>query len=263
MACPTIVLIHGMWSRPTVFAELRRELGAAGIETVALTLPHHDLPAQAPAPEALGHVGLADYLAALRQEIRTITGPVVLLGHSMGGLLAQQLAAETDPKGLILLATAPSAQAGARGAGFSLSAVPTLWRLLVRWGWWDKPIRLGEAAARYGLFNGVPEEELRQPLMDLTWDSGRAMAEIALPMLHADKPSAVLYHRLTMPSLVIAGLDDRIVPPAVSRRTARFLGQAGSRVDYEEWPATGHWLFHDAVRSRLTSAILHFIRSLD
>ncbi len=262
MELPAVVMIHGMWSRPAMFASLRRDLEAAGIQSVALTLPHHDLPAGAPPPPALGRTSLADYLAALQRETRELARPFVILGHSMGGLLTQQLAAETRPAGLILLATAASAQAGAWGARHGWATVPTFWAICSRWRWWDKPTRIGNAAARYGIFNDVPEEEIIPALADLCWDSGTALREMALPLLDPQKSASVPYHRLTMPALVLTGLDDHAVPATVSRRTARLLSQAGSRVDYAEWPNVGHWLFHDAVRPRLVSAIAHFLATL-
>ena len=129
-------------------------------------------------------------------------------------------------------------------------------------GWWNEPTLIDEESARAGIFNGVPEDEVRPALAELTWDSGAVLAQIAAPFLDPEKASRVAYERLSMPSLVVTGRDDRIVPAAVSRRTARLLAAAGSRVDYEEWPNVGHWLFHDAVRPRLAAALSRFASSL-
>lgn len=263
MSLPALLMIHGMWSRPSTFTALRGELEASGIRSAAITLPYHDTPAGSPPPDGLAQIRIADYVAALEREAAAIDGPLVVVGHSMGGLLAQLLAARIRPVGLILLATAPSAQAAAGGAAISLGTIRTLSRILGRkWGWWKEAIRLDEEVARESVFNGVPEAELRPALAELAWDSGAVLRQVAAPFLDADKGSRVDYERLTMPSLVIAGRDDRIVDPAVSRKTARLLAAAGSRVDYEEWPGAGHWLFHDAVRPRLAAAISRFLLSL-
>lgn len=258
MAGPTIVFIHGMWSRPAIFAQLRAELEAAGLRTAAVPLRGHDLKPGAPPPAALGALGLADYLRDLRTAVAAIDGPLILAGHSLGGLLAQQLAAEIRPAGLILLATAPSRQAGALGAAFSLAGATSLRGMLGRWGWWRRAIRPSEAAARYGIFNLVPEAELQPLLADLGWDSGRVLAELLWPWLFAGAASEVAYHRLQLPALVIAGAEDHLVPLRVARRTARLLAAAGARIDHEEWPDAGHWLFHDSLRPRLAGAIARF-----
>jgi pimeloyl-ACP methyl ester carboxylesterase len=262
MSLPAILMIHGMWSRPSTFAQLRAELEAVGISSAAVTLPHHDVPPGAPAPAALGTTKLADYVGAVERAASTLDGPIVVLGHSMGGLLAQLLSVRLQPRGLVLLSTAPSAQAGAGGAAVSLASLRTLWGVTGRWGWWNEPTLLDEDGARAGVYNGVPEAEVRPALAELTWDSGPVLSQIAAPFLDSAKGSRVDYARLAMPSLVLTGLEDRIVPPAVSRKTARLLAAAGSRVDYEEWPNVGHWLFHDAVRPRLAAAIARFVATL-
>jgi pimeloyl-ACP methyl ester carboxylesterase len=256
---PPLLMIHGMWSRPSAFTTLRAELEAAGIASVAVTLPHHDVPPGSPAPAVLGTLKLADYVAALEREVADLGESPVILGHSMGGLLAQLLAARVAPRGLILLSTAPSAQA----SSMSLDAFWTMRRVTGRWGWWKAPTLLDADSARYGVYNGVPEAEIRPALADLTWDSGPVLAQLAAPWLDGDRGARVDYARLAaLPVLVITGLEDRIVPPATSRKTARLLSAAGAAVDYEEWPNVGHWLFHDAVRPRVGGRIARFMAAL-
>jgi pimeloyl-ACP methyl ester carboxylesterase len=255
---PPILMIHGMWSRPSTFTQLRAELEPLGLRSAAVTLPHHDVPPGAPAPAALATTRIADYVAALERDVADLGEPPVILGHSMGGLLAQLLSVRVQPKGLILLSTAPSAQASA----FSAAAVRTMWNVTGKWGWWREPTLLDAEAARFGVYNGVPEAETRPALAELTWDSGPVLAQLAAPFLDHDKAAKVDYSRLTMPTLIITGLDDRIVPAATSRKTARHLTAAGTRVDYEEWSNVGHWLFHDAVRPRVAAAISRFMVSL-
>ncbi|PZU51303.1 MAG: hypothetical protein DI568_01530 [Sphingomonas sp.] len=258
MSLPPILMIHGMWSRPSTFAQLRAELEPAGIRSAAVTLPHHDVPPGSPAPTPLSSLRIANYLAALERDAADMGEAPVILGHSMGGILAQLLAEKVQPKGLILLSSAPSMQASAT----SLSTLRTMWGITGKWGWWNQPTLLDEESARFGVFNGVPEAEIRPALTDLTWDSGPVLAQLAAPFLDPDKGSRVDYTKLKMPTLVITGLEDRIVPADVSRKTARLLSSAGARVDYEEWAGVGHWLFHDAVRPRLGAAISRFMASL-
>lgn len=262
MSVPALLMVHGMWNRPSAFAGLRAHLEVVGIKSAAVTLPFHDVPSGAPAPEGLGTSRLDSYLAALERDAAALDGPIVILGHSLGGLLAQQLAAKLQPKGLILLAPAPSAQVSTGGTALSVSGMRTLWRILGRWGWWNEATRLDEETARQSVFNHVPEEDIRPALADLTWDSGAVLRQIAFPLLDPDKGSRVAYDRLTMPALVITGHDDRIIDPAVSRKTARLLAAAGSRVDYEEWPGVGHWMFHEAARAKLAATIARFLFAL-
>ena len=258
MAMPPILMIHGMWSRARVFATLRAELEAVGIRSVAPNLAYHDIPIGSSAPPALATLKLADYVDALAREVADLGESPVLLGHSMGGLLAQLLAVRVQPRGLILLASAPSAQASA----LSLSAAKTMRRVTGRWGWWRQPTLLDADCARYGVYNGVHEAEILPALTDLTWDSGPVLAQIAAPWLDGAKGSRVDYARLTCPALILAGANDQTVPPATSRKTARLLAASGSQVDFEEWPNVGHWMFHDAVRPRVAQAIGRYMGTL-
>ncbi|MFQ3666555.1 MAG: alpha/beta fold hydrolase [Sphingomonadaceae bacterium] len=252
---PPLLLIHGMWGRPSTFAQLAPELEAAGIASIAPALPFHDIPPGAPAPAELARMGLADYVAAIQSVAATLPEPPVLLGHSMGGLIAQLAAPAVGPRGLILLATAPSAQTLAP----SLAQMRTLRRVTLRWGWWKAPTLPDADAARYGVFNGVSEAETAAGIAELTWDSGRVLAKIALPFLDSANSSRVAYDRLTMPALVLFGSQDRIATAATSRGTARRLR---GRVDFEEWPDCGHWFFHDRIRPRLAERIARFLASL-
>lgn len=251
-------MIHGMWSRPSAIQALRSELAAVGIRSAAPTLPMHDVPPGSPAPAGIGTLGVDDYVAALVRDAAQLGEPPVILGHSMGGVLAQKLACAVPSAGLVLLATGPTAAA----SSLSLDALRSLSGITTRWGWWREPTLLSEAAARFGVLNGVPEEEARASIAELTWDSGRVLRQLAFPWADPARATRVAYARLTGPALVIVGADDRIVPPATSRKTARLLAAAGARVDYEEWPGVGHWLFHDAVRPRVSGAIARFMASL-
>lgn len=252
---PPLLLVHGMWSRPSAFGQLLPELEAAGIRTRAPALLHHDLPRGSPAPPELGQVRLADYVAQIAAEVAALPQPPVILGHSMGGLIAQLVAARTGAAGLILLATAPSASARA----MSVAQLMTLRRVTGRWGWWRSPTLLDAASARSGVMNGVSEAETREAIADLTWDSGAVLAQIAAPFLDRARGATVDHARLTMPALVIFGLQDRIATEGTSRATAR---QLAGPVDYETWADCGHWFFHDAIRPRLAERIGRFMARL-
>lgn len=252
---PPLLLVHGMWSRPSAFGRLIPELEAAGIRTRAPALPYHDIPRGSPPPPELGTVRLADYVAAIEAEVRALAQPAVILGHSLGGLIAQLVAARTGAAGLILLATAPSASARA----ISLAQLMTLRRVTARWGWWKSPTLLDAASARAGVMNGVSEAETREAVADLTWDSGAVLAQLSAPFLDRTRGAAVDYARLTMPALVLFGMQDRIATEGTSRATAR---QLPGPVDYETWDDCGHWFFHDAIRARLAERIGRFIASL-
>jgi pimeloyl-ACP methyl ester carboxylesterase len=78
---PTIVLVHGAWADATGFARQIRALQDRGFRAVGFGNPLRGLP------------GDAMYLA---EFLRTLTGPIVLVGHSYGGMVISVAATGND-----------------------------------------------------------------------------------------------------------------------------------------------------------------------
>jgi pimeloyl-ACP methyl ester carboxylesterase len=78
---PTIVLVHGAWADATGFDSEIRALRRQGFRAIGFANPLRGLP------------GDATYLAAL---LETLTGPIVLVGHSYGGAVISHAATGND-----------------------------------------------------------------------------------------------------------------------------------------------------------------------
>src|SRR3954466_4843123 len=78
---PTIVLVHGAWADATGFDREIRALHERGFRAVGFGNPLRGLP------------GDATYLA---EFLRTVTGPIVLVGHSYGGMVISAAATGND-----------------------------------------------------------------------------------------------------------------------------------------------------------------------
>lgn len=249
---PLLYFIHGMWAQPRVWDDLRAHFEAEGYETKAPALPGHDVSPKDPPPDDLDDLGLADYVKALEEDLRGISKPVVLIGHSMGGLIAQILASRIAPAGLVLLATAPSSSI------FPLAWEPlrTSWPILSQWGFWDEAVPLPREAAFYGVFNGVPQDVAEREFDLAVHESGKAFAEVAFGFLSGSRRIKVDYDHIRCPSLVVVGTEDRITPVSYARATARRLPQP---LWYRELDGVGHWLFHQPVRDKVARLIEQFL----
>src|SRR4051794_773335 len=80
-ATPTIVLVHGAWADATGFDAEIRALQREGLRAIGFANPLRDLDAD------------STYLA---EFLRTLTGPIVLVGHSYGGNVISVAAAGND-----------------------------------------------------------------------------------------------------------------------------------------------------------------------
>ena len=86
---PTIVLVHGAWADATGFDAEIRALRERGFTVIGFANPLRDLAAD------------ARYLV---ETLRSLTGPIVLVGHSYGGNVISVAAASVDQvKALVYL----------------------------------------------------------------------------------------------------------------------------------------------------------------
>jgi pimeloyl-ACP methyl ester carboxylesterase len=213
-------------------------LEARGYVVFAPTLPLH--PAQGPGElAALGRLSLTDYVTYLESAIAAarLPAPPVLIGHSMGGLLAQALAARNPARACILLAPAPP-------AGVATLRLDQVWASRSVWltpAFWRKPQQLPDAHAEQ-LLLGEVEPQLRARLRaSLLPESGRVFAEIAFWWLDRRRATHVDSSALRAPVLVVGGADDRIIPAAVVRGIASRYRQSELLL----LPGRGHWFFEE------------------
>src|SRR3990170_1534621 len=103
-----IVMLHGANAGGWCFDRFKAVFERLGFTCHTPDLIGHGTKA-ADAAKTLVGVGMADYRAELEAFLKTVPPQPVLLGHSMGAVLAQQLAAQGLGRALILVAPAPRA----------------------------------------------------------------------------------------------------------------------------------------------------------
>ncbi|CAN5728607.1 hypothetical protein BH11PSE3_BH11PSE3_11960 [soil metagenome] len=228
------VLIHGMWATPVVWGKWRAFLETRGWQVITPALRHHEAPQISP-PPGLGAASLLDYAADLDAMIRRLPEKPVLIGHSMGGLLALILCARGLARAAVLLT--PAAPAGV--IALRPANVWAFARIQLNWAWWRKPHRATLREALSHTFNTTDPQEGAAAYAGFVSESGRALFEAALPWLDSGKAATVDPRQVTVPLLFVAADRDRLTPPGVVRRTAwRFRSVA----DYAEYPDQGHWV---------------------
>ena len=84
---PTFVLIHGAWAGSWVWDALKPELEAAGHRVLAL-----DMPGNPQHPATAEDISMAGCMAHIASACAEIDGPLLLVGHSGGGVIVTQAA---------------------------------------------------------------------------------------------------------------------------------------------------------------------------
>lgn len=228
------VFIHGMWGTPDVWRSWSAFAEARGWQTMAPALRHHEAPPLEP-PAGLGTTSLLDYVADLEASLRALPEKPVVIGHSMGGLIALLLCARGVARAGILLTPAPPASVIA----LRPSNLMAFARIQARWGWWRKPHRATRAEALSYTFNTTDPRLGTELHAAFVHESGRALFEIALPWLDRTRAAAVDPRNVTVPLLFVAADKDRLVPPGVVRRAARRFSAVS---DYRQYPGQAHWV---------------------
>lgn len=99
---PTIVFLHGVYHGSWAFEQFWPPFQQSGFSVGLLDLRghwgEHRLQPNSP-------VGFAEFLKDANQALDRLPGEKVLVGHSLGGLLALKLAARTDLVAMVLMAT--------------------------------------------------------------------------------------------------------------------------------------------------------------
>jgi pimeloyl-ACP methyl ester carboxylesterase len=255
---PDILLIHGMWSQPWVWDAWRAVLAQAGYRCHAPALPAHDAPPDAPAPPGLAKLGLAEYTAAMQASAERIaqeTGcaPIVM-GHSMGGLIAQMLAVRMPLAALVCVNSAsPGSIHQLRPMTLPGTlrhfANPLLWRM---------PFRLNAWEAGYLLFNQMPADQVRTMHARIVDESGRVAYQQAFGPLNLVGSNRVDKAKINAPMLYLSGALDRIIPVAASRASARWYGDA---LTYREYPQHAHWLLQEPGYEEVLRDVLGWLES--
>lgn len=248
----TILMIHGMWSGSWYWENYVRFFESQGYRCVAPTLLYHDMsPGEDPDPR-LGSTSILDYAENLEREICEPDTPI-LMGHSMGGLLAQILAARGLAKALVLLA--PAAPRGINALTFSV--LRCFMRPLLRFGFWRKHHRISFKKTLYGVLHLMPPDDQRAIYEKMVFESGRAAAEIGLWWADRCKATQVDERMVTCPVMVIAGKKDRIVPETVVRKVAK---KYNALDNYRAFENNAHWLIGEPGWEEIAKYISEWLR---
>jgi pimeloyl-ACP methyl ester carboxylesterase len=231
----TIVMIHGMWGGSWYWENYKKFFEGKGYRCIVPTLRFHDMDPKAIPNPGLGVTSLLDYAKDLEEEIRGLDSQPILMGHSMGALLAQILGSRDLARALVLLT--PASPGGINA--LTPSVIRSFQSVLMGYGFWKKPKRQTFKEAVYSMLQILPPEERRKVYDRFVYESGRAASEIGFWYLDPKGASKVDEKKVGCPVLVIAGSQDKITPASVVRKVAAKYGAVST---YKEFPNHAHWV---------------------
>jgi len=206
---PPILFIHGILGGPWYFEGYQRYFAARGYPSYAVSL--RGRPGSRPVRD-LGRVSLDEFVTDALDVVRVLGRPIIV-GHSMGGLIAQRLAEEDMSDIVVLLSSAPP-------GGITLATPRLVAKQIMNLGplLRSRPLSATDGDADELIFNRIPVDQRAGLRAALVPDSGRAAREISLGTVRIDEG------RVRCAMLVAAGLEDRFVAPRVARQLATKYG---------------------------------------
>ncbi|HVW22401.1 MAG TPA: alpha/beta hydrolase [Opitutaceae bacterium] len=231
----TILFIHGMFQNSVSWRGWVSFFERHGFSCSAPSWPRHqgvprELRLQVPA--GLGHLTLAEVVDEYERDCRGHGDKPILIGHSVGGLVAQILAA----RGLASAAVCISSVA-------PNDLIAADWHLMKNIADITNPLR------GHSIYEMTPEafhenfcntlsaaESLAAYGATATHDSRQVLRDCLGPQgwLNLAAPH--------VPLLFVGGGDDHIIPAALNRRNCEHYRDPGSVAEFIEFPGRGHFI---------------------
>lgn len=225
----SVVVLHGLGEHAARYDGTARHLTHAGFAVLALD--HEGFGRSEGRRGDVRYPPTAravDHLVARERE-RTGGAPVVLYGHSLGGLYAFLYAADRPAADLAaVVVTGPAFDSELRRQRLKVAVVRTLGRALP-----GLTVRNGLRFERINRDPDVVAERYADPLVH-----GRATARFAIDVLAQMERVPTAAARVAVPLLVVHGDADLINPIAASRAVAGLVPSATLRT----WPGGFHGL---------------------
>jgi len=231
----TVLLVHGLGEHAGRYAPLAARLNALGWSVRAYDQYGHGESAQLGSgrPGALARdLQLPEHLAAIAGATR-VAGPLIVLGHSLGGLVAASAVSRglLRPDGLVLSSPALAVDM----AAWQRAAV----------GW------LPRVAPSLTLGNGLKPEYLsHDPAVVAAYEADplvhdRICARLGAFVAHEGERVCAAAGRWSVPTLLLYAGDDRLVSPRGSRAFAAAAEAAGAPVASRCFGTLYHEIFNE------------------
>ena len=249
----TLLMIHGVGCGGDVWDRMKRDFAMAGWVCECPTLFPQSRTREAP-PVSLADLTLNDYIEASKtfaDELAARDGikPVVI-GHSMGGLIAQKLVEAGNVRGGIFLTPAQP-----KGCTVTdLRVLRTFWSIL-KVGQKNVPggvFKVGPNGFRWGVLNAVPSDRHDAIYADALFDSGHVYHDLANP----DEIDAA---KITVPTLTIGAKKDRATVIKAVRKVGAKYASATHPGDYIEYSDHAHWIVDEPGTERVSADMLEWL----
>jgi pimeloyl-ACP methyl ester carboxylesterase len=259
-AKPPVVFVHGLWLHAESWNPWIDFFREQGYDATAASWPGDAANTEATRQNAKAVAGygvseIADHIA--KQMKKLDTKPIVI-GHSFGGLLVQNLLGRNLAAAGVAIDPAPI-----KGVPeLPISALKSSFPVLGNPFNFGRAVSLTEDQFRFGFTNAVPEKEAHELYARYAMPApGRPLFQAATATLNPNSATKVNIENSTRgPLLLIAGEKDHTVPTVLVKSTFKNYQKSAAVTEYKEFPNRGHSLTIDSGWRELAEYIVTWLQ---
>ena len=197
--------------------------------------------------ETLEATSVDDYESDVVRIARNIGVPLVLIGHSMGGMVVQRCMHRLNVAAAVLMAPVPPE--GLLGSSLMLAARdPALFGELNQLQYGQQGLAKLHSMRRSVFSDEIPDEEVARHLARMQPESQRAMFDLSWPQ------QFFIGRAMHVPALVLGGERDEFFTPAMIESTARIRG-----VRAQIFPGMAHAMMLEPHWQRVADRIIDWL----
>jgi pimeloyl-ACP methyl ester carboxylesterase len=256
-----IVFVHGLWLHAESWNQWMEFFRANGYDALAVSWPGDSETTEATRrnPDALAGYGVTEIADHIAAQLKALNRKPILIGHSFGGLLVQNLLGRDLAAAAISIDPAPI-----KGVPeLPISALKSSFPVLGNPFNFKRAVSLTEPQFRFGFTNAVPEQEAKELYAKYAMPApGRPLFQAATATFNPNSATKVNVANTTRgPLLLISGAEDNTVPPVLVRSTLNAYRKSPAVTDFKEFAGRGHSLTIDRGWRELAEYCLAWLKA--
>ncbi|TAK31257.1 MAG: alpha/beta fold hydrolase [Myxococcaceae bacterium] len=255
-----VVFVHGLWLHAESWSPWVRLFRESGYDAVAASWPGDSETTEATRnnPGALAGYGVAEIADHIAGQLAGLPQKPIVIGHSFGGLLAQNLLGRDLAAAAIAIDPAPIKGVLELPASALRAVLPVVANPFN----FNRAVSLTEAQFRYAFTNAVSEAESRELYARYAMPApARPLFQAATAALNPNAATRVNVANASRgPLLLLAGELDHTVPSAVVRGALKQYGASPAVTEYKAFEGRGHSLVIDSGWPEIAAHCLSWLR---
>jgi pimeloyl-ACP methyl ester carboxylesterase len=244
-AKPPVVFIHGLWLHAESWQAWIDLFGENGYQACAVNWPGDGKNTQATRqnPQAVGGFGVKAIANHIARQIEPLGTRVILIGHSFGGLMVQNLLGRGLCAAGIAISPAPI-----KGVPeLPLTTLRSFFPILINPFNIRRAVSLSERQFRYIFASAITEPESRQLFRTYAMPApARPLFQTGAAIFNTTAETKVVVTNGNRgPLLLISGEADHAVPPVLVRSTLRVYRKSMAVTEFKLFAGRGHSLTID------------------